>query len=112
MVSKSFELGFKKDVSCQGILWLTFFLQTFYEQTNAAGNALEKIASAYQVLYSGQLDEETILHNCMNSIRYIEKVEKEIGGGISSGIPLILFGKPFFLNADFFFLKLFCYVIE
>ncbi|WOH04986.1 hypothetical protein DCAR_0624398 [Daucus carota subsp. sativus] len=55
-----------------------------FKLTNAAGNALEKIASAYQVLYGGQLDEETILHNCMNSIRYIEKVEKEIGGGISS----------------------------
>lgn len=55
-----------------------------FKLPNSGGNALDKIASAYQVLYSGQLDEETILHKCMNAIRYIEKVDKEIGSGISS----------------------------
>lgn len=55
-----------------------------FKLTNSAGNALEKIASAYQVLYGGQLDEETILHKCMNAITYFEKVDKEIGGDMSS----------------------------
>ncbi|KAK1359354.1 CID domain-containing protein [Heracleum sosnowskyi] len=50
----------------------------------SGGNALDKITSAYQVLHGGQLDEEPILHKCMSAIRYIEKVDKEIGGGISS----------------------------
>ncbi|KAL8097586.1 uncharacterized protein LOC141700671 [Apium graveolens] len=55
-----------------------------FKLPNSGGNALDKIASAYQVLKGDQLNEETILHKCMNAIRYIEKVDKDIGGSINS----------------------------
>lgn len=68
---------------------------------------MDKVASAYQVLYGGQLDEETILHKCMNASRYIEKVDKEIGGGISSGIPFNSLWQAIFSYMQFDFLFFF-----
>jgi regulator of Ty1 transposition protein 103 len=49
----------------------------------SAGNAWDKIVSCYQVVYGGQLDEDSILGRCRNAISCIEKVDKEIGGVVS-----------------------------
>jgi regulator of Ty1 transposition protein 103 len=49
---------------------------------------LEKIVSDYHVVYGGQLDEDGILSKCRNAISSLEKVDKEIGSDIYSGIPL------------------------
>ncbi|GFY87145.1 ENTH/VHS family protein [Actinidia rufa] len=50
-----------------------------FKLRHSAGNALDQIASCYQVLYSGQLDEDAIVSKCRNAIGCIEKVDKEIG---------------------------------
>ncbi|KAM7460252.1 hypothetical protein LguiA_019743 [Lonicera macranthoides] len=50
-----------------------------------AGNAFDKIVSSYQVIYGGQLDEDAVLSKCRNAVSCVEKVDKEIGGDISSG---------------------------
>ncbi|KAM7268151.1 hypothetical protein ACFE04_010317 [Oxalis oulophora] len=44
-----------------------------------AGNTVDKLVSGYQLLYSGQVDEDAILSRCRNAITYLEKVDKEIG---------------------------------
>lgn len=49
---------------------------------------MDKIVSSYQVVYGGQLDEDTIFSKCRNAISCVEKVDKEIGGDIRSGITL------------------------
>lgn len=50
----------------------------------SVGNTLDKIVSSYEEVYGGQLDEDVVLSKCRNAISSVEKVEKEIGGGISS----------------------------
>ncbi|KAA8548262.1 hypothetical protein F0562_004477 [Nyssa sinensis] len=56
-----------------------------FKLKHSAGNALEKIVSAYQVVYDGQLDEDAILSKCRLAITFVEKVDKEISGDTSSG---------------------------
>lgn len=51
----------------------------------SAGNAVEKVVSSYQLVYGGQLDEESVLNKCKNTISFMEKVDKEIGGDLRSG---------------------------
>lgn len=52
---------------------------------------MEKIVSSYQLVYGGQLDEDSVLNKCKNAINSIEKVDKEIGGDLRSGTSLINF---------------------
>lgn len=52
---------------------------------------MDKIVSGYQVVYGGQIDEDVVLNKCRNAISSIEKVEKEIGSDIHSGITRICF---------------------
>lgn len=61
-----------------------------FVQKRLAGNAFDKIVSGYQVIYGGQLDEDAVLSKCRNAITCVEKVDKEIGGDISSGIYYVL----------------------
>ncbi|XP_021299053.1 UPF0400 protein C337.03 isoform X2 [Herrania umbratica] len=49
------------------------------------GSTVDKIVSAYQVVYGSQMDEDVILSKCRNAISCIEKVDKEIGTDINSG---------------------------
>ncbi|XP_057489309.1 uncharacterized protein LOC130775193 [Actinidia eriantha] len=55
-----------------------------FKLRHSAGNALDKIVSGYQAVYSGQLDDDVILGKCRNAISCIEKVDKEIGGDVNS----------------------------
>lgn len=64
------------------------------KQRPTAGNAVEKIVSSYQLVYGGQLDEDSVLNKCKNAINSIEKVDKEIGGDLRSGTSLINFSIP------------------
>ncbi|XP_057491370.1 uncharacterized protein LOC130777102 [Actinidia eriantha] len=57
-----------------------------FKLRHSAGNALDQITSCYQVLYSGQLDEDAILKKCRNAISCIEKVDKEIGDDHNPGM--------------------------
>lgn len=59
-----------------------------FVQKRLAGNAFDKIVSSYQVIYGGQLDEDAVLSKCRNAVSCVEKVDKEIGGDISSGISM------------------------
>ena len=62
------------------------FVSISFKQRHSAGNALDQIASSYQVLYGGQLDEDAILSKCRNAISCIEKVDKEIGDDHNPGM--------------------------
>ncbi|CAJ1788975.1 unnamed protein product [Sphenostylis stenocarpa] len=56
----------------------------------SAGNALEKIVSAFQVVYGGQTDEDAILSKCRNAINCLDKADKEIVSvGQFSGSALV-----------------------
>ncbi|GFY85129.1 ENTH/VHS family protein [Actinidia rufa] len=55
-----------------------------FKLRHSAGNALDKIVSGYQAVYSGQLDDDVILGKCRNAISCIEKVDKDIGGDVNS----------------------------
>ncbi|KAL8134547.1 uncharacterized protein LOC141712968 isoform X2 [Apium graveolens] len=57
-----------------------------FKLRNSAGNVLDKIVSGYQTVYGSQLDEDVILSKCRNAVTCVQKVEKETGGGIESGI--------------------------
>ena len=69
---------------------LTFGTLDSFEQRHSAGNALDKIVSGYHAVYGGQLDEDAILGKCTNAISCIQKVDKEIGGDINSGMFFML----------------------
>ncbi|XP_057982624.1 UPF0400 protein C337.03 [Malania oleifera] len=49
------------------------------------GNTVDKIVSGYQVIYGGQMDEDVILSKCRNAISFVDKVDKEVNGDLSSG---------------------------
>lgn len=49
------------------------------------GNLLDKIVSDYETIYGGQLDEDTLLSRCTNTISCLEKLIKDVGGGLNSG---------------------------
>ncbi|GMH23875.1 hypothetical protein Nepgr_025718 [Nepenthes gracilis] len=51
----------------------------------SVGNTLDKIVSGYEVTYGVHLDEDAVLSRCRNAISCLEKVEKDIGGDMSSG---------------------------
>ena len=51
---------------------------------------MDKIVSSYQVVYGSQMDEDVILSKCRNAISCIEKVDKEIGTNVNSGIPALV----------------------
>lgn len=51
-----------------------------FKLRNSAGNGSDKVISAYQIVYGGQLDEDAVLSKCRNAIFCIEKVGKEIDG--------------------------------
>ncbi|XP_010528156.1 PREDICTED: regulation of nuclear pre-mRNA domain-containing protein 1B [Tarenaya hassleriana] len=53
----------------------------------ANGSALEKVVSAVESLYGGQIDEDVILGKCSSATSYLEKVGKEVEGDLSSGHP-------------------------
>uniref|UniRef100_A0A7N0VAU4 CID domain-containing protein n=1 Tax=Kalanchoe fedtschenkoi TaxID=63787 RepID=A0A7N0VAU4_KALFE len=50
-----------------------------------AANTFEKIASDYQALYGGDLDEDVILNKCRNSISSVKKIDMQVGADIESG---------------------------
>ncbi|GFS34349.1 ENTH/VHS family protein [Actinidia rufa] len=75
-----------------------FFTTT--KTRHSAGNALDQIASSYQVLYGGLLDEDAILSKCRNAISCIEKVDKEIGDDHNPAI--LKFAKTEFLCPERF----------
>lgn len=56
-----------------------------FKLKQSAGNTLEKIVSDYQALYGGELDEDVILNKCRDAVSSVEKIDKEIGGDMSSG---------------------------
>lgn len=56
---------------------------------------LDKIVSDYETIYGGQLDEDALLSRCTNTVSCLEKLMKDIGGGINSGNFLTIF---FFLE--------------
>jgi len=58
-------------------------LYSYPLQRPSAGNALEKIVSAFQVVYGGQKDEDAILSKCRNAIDCLDKADKEIVSGMS-----------------------------
>lgn len=80
---------------CDAISRLSFSIK----QKQSVGNTLDKIVSSYEEVYRGQLDEDVVLSKCRNAISCVEKVEKEIGGGISSGS---FHGSSFFLLSGSF----------
>lgn len=47
---------------------------------------MDKIVSGYQTIYGGQVNEEAVISKCRNAINYVEKVDKEIGADIKSGM--------------------------
>lgn len=47
---------------------------------------MDKIVSGYKVIYGSQVNEDAVFSKCKNAITCVEKVEKEIGGDIRSGI--------------------------
>ena len=51
---------------------------------------MDKLVSGYQAVYGGQLDDDVILGKCRNAISCIEKVDKEIGGDVNSGISWVV----------------------
>ena len=51
---------------------------------------MDKIVSGYQVVYGGQLDDDVIWGKCRNAISCIEKVDKEIGGDVNSGMSCLV----------------------
>ncbi|CAO2827531.1 unnamed protein product [Amaranthus hypochondriacus] len=51
----------------------------------SAGNMLDKIVSDYETIYGGQVDEDSLLSRCRNTNNCLEKVIKDIGGGVNSG---------------------------
>ncbi|BAT84769.1 uncharacterized protein HKW66_Vig0044590 [Vigna angularis] len=55
----------------------------------SAGNALEKIVSAFHVVYGGQKDEDAILSKCRNAINCLDKADKEIVSGQFGGSALV-----------------------
>ncbi|KAH1150066.1 hypothetical protein AAZX31_16G049600 [Glycine max] len=58
-------------------------------QRPSVGNALEKIASGFHVVYGGQTDEDAVLSKCRNAINCLDKAEKEIVSGQFSGSALV-----------------------
>ncbi|KAL9687440.1 hypothetical protein QQ045_031842 [Rhodiola kirilowii] len=50
-----------------------------------AANTFEKIASDYEALYGGDLDEDDILNRCISSISSVEKIDKQVGANFESG---------------------------
>ncbi|KAH1038902.1 hypothetical protein J1N35_040645 [Gossypium stocksii] len=48
-------------------------------------NTVDKIVSAYQVVYGSQMDEDVIFSKCRNAISCIDKVDKEIGTDVNTG---------------------------
>ncbi|XP_071914974.1 uncharacterized protein [Coffea arabica] len=54
-------------------------------QRHAAGDALDRIVSSYQLVYSSQLDEDSVINKCRSAINCIQKADKEIGGDLRSG---------------------------
>ncbi|KAL3526202.1 hypothetical protein ACH5RR_014574 [Cinchona calisaya] len=59
--------------------------QTGLKLRHAAGNAVDRIVSSYQLICSSQLDEDSVVNKCMDAINSIQKVDKEIGGDSRSG---------------------------
>ena len=59
-------------------------------QRPSVGNALEKIASGFHVVYGGQTDEDAVLSKCRNAINCLDKAEKEIVSGMSNYQLLII----------------------
>ncbi|KAK7377628.1 hypothetical protein VNO80_03057 [Phaseolus coccineus] len=55
----------------------------------SSGNALEKIVSAFHVVYGGQKDEDAILSKCSNAINCLDKADKEIVSGQFGGSALV-----------------------
>ncbi|KAG8501364.1 hypothetical protein CXB51_003467 [Gossypium anomalum] len=48
-------------------------------------NTVDKIVSAYQVVYGSQMDEDVIFSKCRNALSCIDKVDKEIGTDVNTG---------------------------
>lgn len=46
--------------------------------------------SAYQVVYGSQMDEDVIFSKCRNAISCIDKVDKEIGTDVNTGMICIV----------------------
>ncbi|KAL7145887.1 hypothetical protein ABFS83_06G003700 [Erythranthe nasuta] len=44
------------------------------------GNTLDKLVSAYQAVYSSQLDEDGTFNRCKSAITFIQKVDKNVEG--------------------------------
>lgn len=76
------------------LLFIFFILNTLHAdcilmlysyplQRPSSGNALEKIVSAFHVVYGGQKDEDAILSKCSNAINCLDKADKEIVSGMS-----------------------------
>ncbi|KAI3457804.1 hypothetical protein Pfo_014467 [Paulownia fortunei] len=49
-----------------------------FKLRSPGGNALDKLISGYQAVYSSQLDEDAIFNKCRNAISFIEKVDKDV----------------------------------
>ncbi|TYG73283.1 hypothetical protein E1A91_D04G084000v1 [Gossypium mustelinum] len=54
-------------------------------QKQPVRNTVDKIVSAYQVVYGSQMDEDVIFSKCRNAISCIDKVDKEIGTDVNTG---------------------------
>ena len=70
---------------CTRIRLLTQLFLLYRGQRQSIGNMLDKIVSDYETIYGSQLDEDALLTRCTNSISYLDKVIKDIGGGMNSG---------------------------
>ncbi|XP_074309149.1 uncharacterized protein LOC141643754 [Silene latifolia] len=49
------------------------------------GNVLDKIASDFEMLYGGELDEDALMTRCASTISILEKVVKDFGSGVIPG---------------------------
>ncbi|KAK6155360.1 hypothetical protein DH2020_009608 [Rehmannia glutinosa] len=56
-----------------------------FKLRSPGGNALDKLISGFQAVYSSQLDEDAIFNKCRNAISFIEKVDKDVEGDYGLG---------------------------
>lgn len=66
----------------------------FSYQKQPVGSTVDKIVSGHQVVYGSQMDEDVIFRKCRSAISCIEKVDKEFGINVNSGIlhkPIVNF---------------------
>lgn len=83
---------------CSWIVWpLNHLFSIFlFQQKQSASVSLDKIVSGYQVVYGKEIDEDAVLSKCRNSISYLEKLDKEIGADVNSGIYTLWWAYNYF----------------